>query len=113
MSAPHLIQLLPRPGVRRAIDVVSQAALDAAAQRAVDEAVAAGADGLEDDGAFWAQVERLLGDKRLVADHAPMHLRAEGVAVECSHKLAFRPLEFTRAIALKTLREAAFRRARG
>jgi hypothetical protein len=113
MAETAIFPLMPRPGVRRPIDVVSQSALDAAAQRAVDEAVAAGADGLEDDGAFWAQVERLLGEKRLVADHAPMHLRAEGVAVECSHKLAFRPLEFTRALALRTLREAAFRRARG
>lgn len=84
------------------------AELAASARKAAEEAIRAGADGLADEEAFWRNVERLLGK-----DHV-LPLFAKGpkaVAVECAVRITtVRKMDFAKALALRTLREAALRR---
>ena len=76
---------------------------DNAAKRAVARSIAARADGLDDDGAFWRAVERSLG-KEFYAALTGL------VADECSRRLRLPRVEYVQAMGLLTLREAAMRR---
>lgn len=95
----------PSPAFKKTVEMLSNAA-----KQAAKEAIEAGADGLTDDDAFWRQVERVLGRDRYepIFEYAGPAV----VAAICEREIkSAKKLNFSRALSLRTLREAARRRA--